>query len=139
MLDETEIADMRLDADAPADVPNPNLLRKPVQSDGPHAERGADPGARSPQGVITPPQVQNAQEPPPAARQQGNGDVVISDRHCKMLFAIQRSVGISDDECKRRLAEMGYTGHRDHLPKRLFQQALDGIDPEFRFHTREGK
>lgn len=138
ILDESEIADLRVTGDANDPLPAPTVVRKPVQSE------SAPPKAQEPQGAIpgsTPPSPpQQSQQTPSAPQQQGNGEVIITERQGKMLFAIQRSVGISDEECKRALGEkLNFTGHRDHLPKRMFNQALDAIDPEFRFHQREGR
>jgi hypothetical protein len=94
-------------------------------------------GSRQAQEVISPSPAQTEQHAPPQQQQTGNGEVVITERQGKMLFAIQRSVGINDEECKARLAAIGYTGHRDHIPKKMFNRALDAIDPQFRFHTKE--
>jgi hypothetical protein len=62
---------------------------------------------------------------------------VITERQSKMFFAISRSAGLPDDEVKRRLAGIGYTGHRDQIPRHKFQEALAAIDPDFRFHARD--
>lgn len=51
-----------------------------------------------------------------------------------MLFAIQRSVGLSDDDVKDEMKRIGLNCHRDSIPKARFQDVLDAIDSEFRFH-----
>lgn len=80
--------------------------------------------------------------PAPAQPQQQavQGEVVgaepsISPAQGKRFFAIMRSVGLDDGEVKKRLASVGWHGHRDGIPKRLYEQAIDAIDNEFKFHT----
>lgn len=55
----------------------------------------------------------------------------------KRLFAIARSAGLSDDEVKARLASIGYHGHRDEMPKSIYEAAIDAIDPQMKFHTNK--
>ena len=60
---------------------------------------------------------------------------VISPAQGKRFFAIMKSAGLSDEDCKKRLASIGYHGHRDGIPKSMYEKAIDAIDPDFRFHT----
>jgi hypothetical protein len=61
----------------------------------------------------------------------------ITEKQRRMLFAIQKSVGLSDDEVKAELERIGLTCHRDNIPKSRFQDVLDAIDSEFRFHQQK--
>jgi hypothetical protein len=74
---------------------------------------------RAPQGQVTGP------EPP------------ITEKQRKMLFAISKSAGLSDQDVKDTLAGIGLTCHRDDIPKGRFQDVLDAVDPQFKFHTRK--
>lgn len=82
----------------------------------------------------TPPQ------PAPAPQQPQNmmkGEP-ISEKQRKMLFAIQKTVGKTDDQIKEWLAERGVQSRND-IPKPLFQDLIDWIDPEFQCHVSKKK
>lgn len=79
------------------------------------------------------------QAPPPHQAVQGEvvAEPSITGPQAKRFFAIMRSANLSDDEVKARLAKLGYHGHRDGIPKRLYEAAVDAIDENFKFHTRK--
>ena len=81
--------------------------------------RSSESQQSAPQGQVTGP------EPP------------ITEKQRKMLFAISRSANLSDQDVKDTLAGIGLTCHRDDIPKGRFQDVLDAIDPNYKFHTRK--
>jgi hypothetical protein len=78
-----------------------------------------------------------AQEQPPVQGEVVQGEPIITPPQAKRLFAISRSAGLSDDDVKMRLANIGFHGHRDHIPKSLYEAAIDAVDPEFKFHPKK--
>jgi hypothetical protein len=101
----------------------------------PRSQRGAQPSPQAP-----------AASPEPSQGQGGavQGEVVTSEPtitgpQSKRFFAIMRSADLSEGECKARLAKLGYHGHRDGIPKRLYEAAVDAIDPQMRFHQNKPK
>jgi len=146
MLDETEIATLKGQgiASEPTDAnnwPDPQI----------HAPAAADPNAepeirpKSQKGDATPPaQAQQAQDGPPAPQREAvQGEVVnepcISPAQAKRYFAIMRSAGGNDEQSAAQLAALGYHGHRDSMPKRIYEAAIDALDPEMKFHTNKPK
>ena len=146
MLDETEIATLKGQgiASEPTDAnnwPDPQI----------HAPAAADPNAepeirpKSQKGAATPPaQAQQAQDGPPAPQREAvQGEVVnepcISPAQAKRYFAIMRSAGGNDEQSAAQLAALGYHGHRDSMPKRIYEAAIDALDPEMKFHTNKPK
>ena len=142
MLDETEIATLKGQgiASEPSDAnnwPDPQI----------HAPAAADPNAepeirpKSQKGAATPPaQAQQAQGSTPAPQREAvQGEVVnepcISPPQAKRYFAIMRSAGGNDEQSAAQLAALGYHGHRDSMPKRIYEAAIDALDPEMQFHT----
>lgn len=86
------------------------------------------------------PQPQQTQEAPVEAQQaplegEVQAEPVISEKQRKMLFAISRSANLSDQDVKDAMADIGLTCHRDNIPKSRFQDVLDAIDPDQKFHT----
>jgi hypothetical protein len=146
MLDETEIATLKGQgiASEPSDAnnwPDPQI----------HAPAAADPNAepeirpRSQKGdATTPAQAQQAQDATPAPQREAvQGEVVnepcISPAQAKRYFAIMRSAGGNDEQSAAQLAALGYHGHRDSIPKRIYEAAIDALDPEMKFHTNKPK
>lgn len=87
-----------------------------------------------------PAQAQQAPPEPPAVEGQVvDAEPSISQPQAKRFFAIMRSANLSDDEVKARLAKIGWHRHRDGMPKRLYEAAVDAIDPEMKFHTNKPK
>ncbi len=146
MLDETEIATLKGQgiASEPSDAnnwPDPQI----------HAPAAADPNAepeirpKSQKGAATPPaQAQQAQGSTPAPQREAvQGEVVnepcISPPQAKRYFAIMRSAGENDEQSAAQLAALGYHGHRDSMPKRIYEAAIDALDPEMKFHTNKPK
>jgi len=146
MLDETEIATLKGQgiASEPTDAnnwPDPQI----------HAPAAADPNAepeirpKSQKGAATPPaQAQQAQDGPPAPQREAvQGEVVnepcISPAQAKRYFAIMRSAGGNDEQSAAQLAALGYHGHRDSMPTRIYEAAVDALDPEMKFHTNKPK
>jgi hypothetical protein len=78
-----------------------------------------------------------AQEQPPVQGEVVQGEPIITPPQAKRLFAISRSAGLSDDDVKMRLANLGFHGHRDHIPKSLYEAAIDAVDPDFKFHPKK--
>ena len=64
-------------------------------------------------------------------------EAVITEKQRKMFFAISRSCNLSDDQVKAALAGIGIHCHRDSIPKSRFQDALNAIDPQQKFHTNK--
>jgi len=145
MLDETEVDTLR--QQGAATEPDGNKWEAPQNS-----SAAPEPSAISHQTDepdITPRSKRNTPPPtqaPPDAPEpsQAQGEVLgaepsISEKQGKRLFAIAKSAGLSDNEVKARLASIGWKGHRDEIPKRLYEQAVDAIDPEMKFHTNTKK
>lgn len=106
-------------------------------------ERGAAPEPIK-QTTVKPPAAQQGSQPPtttaaPAPTQQAptapTGEP-ITEKQRKMFFAIQKSAGVDEDKVKAWLAERGIA-HRNEVPKSMFQELIDWIDPEFKFHTQQ--
>ena len=146
MLDETEIATLKGQgiASEPTDAnnwPDPQI-HTPAAAD-PNAEPEIRP--RSQKGAATPPaQAQQAQDAAPAPQREAvQGEVVhepcISPAQAKRYFAIMRSAGGNDEQSTAQLAALGYHGHRDSMPKRIYEAAIDALDPEMKFHTNKPK
>ena len=98
----------------------------------PRSQRTAQPPTQPPP---------NAPTPGAAPRNEPQGEVqtetVITEKQRKRMFAIQRSVGISDDDVKDEMRRIGLTCHRDAIPKSRYNEVIDAIDSEFRFHQKE--
>lgn len=85
--------------------------------------------------------------PPAAPESQGGavqgtvveGEPTITGPQAKRFFAIMRSAEVSEEDCKARLAKLGFHGHRDGIPKRLYEAAVDAIDPQMKFHQNKPK
>ncbi len=146
MLDETEIATLKGQGIA-SEPSNANNWPDPQI----HAPAAADPNAepeirpKSQKGAATPPaQAQQAQGSTPAPQREAvQGEVVnepcISPAQAKRYFAIMRSAGVEEEQSKAQLAALGYHGHRDSMPKRIYEAAIDALDPEMKFHTNKPK
>jgi len=65
------------------------------------------------------------------------GEPVISKPQANRFFAISKSAKLTDEEVKQVLASIGFHGHRDEIPKSLYDAAIDAIDPNFTFHPRK--
>jgi hypothetical protein len=78
-----------------------------------------------------------AQQSAPQGQVVG-GEPVISVPQQKRFFAISKSAKLTDEEVKQVLASIGFYGHRDEIPKSLYDAAIDAIDPNFTFHPRKG-
>ena len=100
----------------------------------PKSQKGATPPARA----------QQAQEAAPAPQREAvQGEVVnepcISPAQAKRYFAIMRSAGGNDEQSAAQLAALGYHGHRDSMPRSIYNAAVDALDPEMKFHTNKPK
>ena len=146
MLDETEIATLKGQgiASEPTDAnnwPDPQI-HTPAAAD-PNAEPEIRP--KSQKGAATPPaQAQQAQDAAPAPQREAvQGEVVnepcISPAQAKRYFAIMRSAGGNDEQSAAQLAALGYHGHRDSMPRSIYNAAVDALDPEMKFHTNKPK
>ena len=116
---------------------------RPMSAASPNAEPEIRP--KSQKGAATPPaQAQQAQGSTPAPQREAvQGEVVnepcISPPQAKRYFAIMRSAGGNDEQSAAQLAALGYHGHRDSMPKRIYEAAIDALDPEMKFHTNKPK
>lgn len=118
----------------------PSALVTPRTANGepdirPRSQKGAQPPTQAPP---------TAPEPNGEAGEAVQGQVVdaepsITPGQGKRFFAIMRSANLSDAEVKKRLAAIGWHGHRDTIPKRLYEKAIDAIDPEMKFHVNQPK
>jgi hypothetical protein len=85
------------------------------------------------------PAPQQAAQPATAPVQ---GEVVSGDmvtpKQLNMLFAIQKSANVTDDQLKAWLAPKGITT-RKAIPKAMFQEVIDHVDPDFKFHARSNQ
>ena len=116
-----------------------------------HAQAGpADPNAepeirpKSQKGATPPAQAQQAQDAAPAPQREAvQGEVVnepcISPAQAKRYFAIMRSAGGNDEQSAAQLAALGYHGHRDSMPRSIYNAAVDALDPEMKFHQNKPK
>lgn len=129
---------------------NPLAHNPAVNSDPlPHAHQSApgepDIRPRSQKGTQPPTQpaaapINASPFPPEASQPQGetmNAEPSISKPQAGRFFAIAKSAGLDDDGMKRALASIGLHCHRDSIPRSRYKAAIDAIDPDFRFHTKE--
>lgn len=101
----------------------------------PRSQRTAQPSAPAPA---------NAPEPTREAQQAPQGEIVsgeptISEKQRKRMFAIQKSVGLSDQDVKDEMVAMGLTCHRDNVPTRRYNELIDRIDSGMKFHTNDSR
>jgi hypothetical protein len=161
MLDETEVQTLREQGVAQEPQGNnwqaPNPTTPTTQMDPkPNTGSGNTPttGETTPSAISHPtgepdiqprsrkgtPQAQQSRESPfPPQQEAIQGEVVgaepsITAPQAKRFFAIGRSAGLNDEQVKQALASIGYHGHRDEMPKRIYEAAVDAIDPQFKFH-----
>ena len=109
----------------------------------------ADPDAvpdikpRSQKGSTNPtPQAQQQQKtatPAPHQAPQGQvmDDPAVSEAQSKRYFAIMRSANVSEEQSKGQLASLGWDRHRNTMPRRIYTAAVDLLDPEYKFHSRD--
>jgi len=143
LLDETEVDTLRQQGLASEITTVEQVLQaptEPVQAD-PNAEPDIKP--RSKKGSQPSTEVPTTQQEPSQRQEEApEGRVVSSEPTItipqgKRFFAISRSAGLSDEQVKERLAEIGYHGHRDDIPRSLYEKAVDAIDPEMQYHTNK--
>jgi hypothetical protein len=156
MLDETEVQTLKEQGVASEPTGNkwgeqaeiPAVTAQQVAQA--HSEPASAISHQSPEPDIRPksqkgtPQPQQTQPAPVEPQQQAiqgevQAEVSITGPQAKRFFAISRSANLSDQDVKETLAALGYHGHRDGIPKRLYEQAVDAIDPDFKFHTPKGQ
>lgn len=75
-------------------------------------------------GEVFPPENQGFE--PPITKPQSN-----------RYFAIMKSASVTDEQSARQLASLGWNGSRDEMPKRIYNQAIDLLDPDFKFHQNK--
>ena len=61
----------------------------------------------------------------------------ISDKQKKFLFAIGKSLNLSDSDIKDAMSGIGLNCHRDQIPSSRFNELLDTIDPDYKMHQRK--
>lgn len=84
----------------------------------------------------------NAPEPTVSGGEAIQGEVVgfeppITKPQSNRYFAIMRSANVTDEQSARQLASLGWNGSRDEMPKRIYNQAIDLLDPQNRFHQNK--
>jgi len=110
-----------------------SVISHPAEPDiRPRSQRNAQPITQAPAEPVNASPFQHE-----APQGEVQSEPSITDKQRRMLFAIQKSVGLSDDEVKAELKRIGLTCHRDSIPKSRFQDVLDAIDSEFRFHQQK--
>ncbi len=89
----------------------------------------------------TPQPPTNAPEPTQARGEALQGEVVaepsITKPQAGRFFAIAKSVGLDDNGMKAALASIGLHCHRDSIPRSRYEEAVNAIDPEFRYHAKQ--
>ncbi len=95
---------------------------------------------RTVQTTTQPPAI--APEPTQGQQQAIEGEVVaepsITKPQASRFFAIAKSVGLDDNGMKAALASIGLHCHRDSIPRSRYEEAINAIDPEFKFHQKKG-
>jgi hypothetical protein len=167
MLDETEVQTLREQgvATEPAgnkwEVPQTQIVppanvedTQPVGQTGgaishddgepqitPRSRRGAQPSTQpqstqpaAPQG---PAQDLSGVFPKGEIQQPEQFEPPISKPQSNRYFAIMKSASVTDEQSARQLASLGWHGSRDEMPKRIYNAAIDLLDPEFRFHQNK--
>ena len=82
---------------------------------------------------VSPPQgAASTAHPAPVTGEVVSGEVV-SEAQLRMLFALQKSAGMTDDTLKEWLKPQGVTS-RKLIPRKMFQSVIDFVDPKFQFH-----
>lgn len=74
------------------------------------------------------------QEPTSYPQGQVQGEPIISDGQRKRLFAIQKAVGLSDQDVRDEMDRIGMTFHRDAIPRSRYDGLIDAVDPDFKHH-----
>ena len=81
-------------------------------------------------------------EPTQGQQQAIEGEVVaepsITKPQANRFFAIAKSVGLDDKGMTAALASIGLHCHRDSIPRSRYEEAVNAIDPEFKFHQAKG-
>jgi hypothetical protein len=92
----------------------------------------------------TPQSTQTAAAPPSAPQPQPEpiqgeavAERIISDKQKKFLFAIGKSLNLSDSDIKDAMSGIGLNCHRDQIPASRFNELLDTIDPDYKMHPRK--
>ena len=62
---------------------------------------------------------------------------LITKPQANRYFAIMKSAKVTDEQSAQQLASLGWNGSRDEMPKRIYNAAIDLLDPEFRFHQNK--
>ncbi len=104
------------------------------------AESQPEPAQEPIKKTTSKPAPQQAAQPAHAPMQ---GEVVdsghlVTDRQLKMLFAIQKSANVTDEQLKPWLAAKGIAT-RKAIPKSMFQEVIDHVDSGMKFHTRSNQ
>lgn len=102
----------------------------------PRSRKGAQPSTQSPPtqpAASQGPAIKAGEVFPPEQRQQF--EPPISKPQSNRYFAIMKSASVTDEQSARQLASLGWNGSRDEMPKRIYNQAIDLLDPQFKFHT----
>ena len=104
----------------------------------PRSRKGAQPSTQTPPQAPTPatgPAIKAGEVFPPEQKQQF--EPPISKPQSNRYFAIMKSASVTDEQSARQLASLGYHGSRDEMPKRIYNAAIDLLDPDFKFHQNK--
>lgn len=122
-------------------IPTTPVASGATQSDSENASVGSTEPDIKPRSQRTiQPSTQPTEAPQQASQTQGEvvqGEPVITEKQRKMLFAIQKSIGLSNDDVKDEMNRIGLTCHRDEISKHRFQDVLDAIDPDMKYHQNK--
>ena len=103
----------------------------------PRSRKGAQPSTQTPPQAPTPatgPAIKAGEVFPP--ENQGF-EPPITKPQSNRYFAIMKSASVTDEQSARQLASLGWHGSRDEMPKRIYNQAIDLLDPDFKFHQNK--
>jgi hypothetical protein len=90
---------------------------------------------RSQKGTPAPQQTQ--EQPPEPQGQVVDAEPSITEKQRKMLYAISKSAALSTEQVKAALAKAGLHCSSDMIPMSRFQDALNAVDPGYKFHAKK--
>jgi hypothetical protein len=102
----------------------------------PRSRKGAQPSTQAPStqpAASQGPAIKAGEVFPPEQKQQF--EPPISKPQSNRYFAIMKSASVTDEQSAQQLASLGWHGSRDEMPKRIYNAAIDLLDPQFKFHT----
>ena len=103
----------------------------------PRSRKGAQPSTQAPPtqpAASQGPAIKAGEVFPPESK---GFEPLITKPQSNRYFAIMKSASVTDEQSARQLASLGWNGSRDEMPKRIYNEAIDKLDPQFKFHTRK--